>query len=67
MSSGLLEKVSVVASLPIFAGRGLIVFAEGIVPGLADYGPQEIDALFLTACATPSEPPINSPLWRISW
>ena len=35
----------VVASFPIFAGRGLIVFVEGIVPGLADYGPQEIDAL----------------------
>ena len=37
----------VILALPIFAGRGLIAFADGIVPGLADYSPDQIKTLQL--------------------
>lgn len=32
-------------ALPIFAGRGLVVFGEGIFPGLADMGPEQVAEL----------------------
>lgn len=36
---------TVVASLPLFAGRGLVVFASDIVPGFDDLGPDEVKGL----------------------
>lgn len=40
-----LALVTVIAALPVFAGRGLVVFAEGIVPGLADFTPEQMSDL----------------------
>ena len=41
----LFAAMAVVMSLPVFAGRGLMVFGEGIWPGLADYSMDEVAEL----------------------
>ncbi len=41
----LLALVTVIAALPLFAGRALVVFAGEIVPGFEDMTPDQIEAL----------------------
>ena len=41
----LLAVATVVLALPVFAGRGLITFASGIVPGFDDMTPDQIESL----------------------
>lgn len=38
----LLSLATVVMALPVFAGRGLITFADSLIPGLSDMTPDEI-------------------------
>lgn len=37
----------VVLALPVFAGRGLVAFADNIMPGLSDMTPEEVDAFLV--------------------